>query len=151
MNLEELVLDVNYLGSQLAENGTSVVQLLPDAIPSQIGRLTRLQGLDLKDNYLGPELNFEYFAKMSNLSKFFIDMKYDINDQNAAHLTSRACRVVSCRVVFHVQLRYYFDSMHFRGIFCHPLETCHLVSLFWTCPTTTSWALCRPKLEIWWR
>lgn len=73
VDLEQLALDTNYLGSELADNGT-VTDILPDAIPSQIGLLTKLQLLDLKDNYLDTEgdLNFEYFATMSNLSKLVL-------------------------------------------------------------------------------
>ena len=73
VNLEQLALDSNYLGSEVGDNG-NVTRLLPDAIPSQIGLLTKLQLLDLKDNYLDTkgDLNFEHFANMANLSKFIL-------------------------------------------------------------------------------
>ena len=69
VNLEQLLLDTNYLGS-------IATKLQPDALPSQIGLLTNLRVLDLKDNYLGTKLDFDYFAKMSNLSKYSTTVTY---------------------------------------------------------------------------
>jgi Leucine-rich repeat (LRR) protein len=86
VNLEELALDANYLGSELGDNST-VTKLLSDALPSQIGLLTKLQSLDLKDNYLDTkgDLNFEDFATMKNLSKFSLILSAKRLDQNRAH------------------------------------------------------------------
>ena len=71
VNLESVLLETNYLGANRGDDG-SVLSLVPDSFPSQIGLLTNMQLLTVKNNFLSTpdDLNFDYFAGMTNLSKY---------------------------------------------------------------------------------
>ena len=69
--LESLFLDTNFLGAERDSDGF-IVGLVPNALPSEIGRLTNLGIVDIKDNFMGSQNNlpFEFFMNMTSLGKY---------------------------------------------------------------------------------
>jgi hypothetical protein len=68
-SLEQLILDTNYLGTVRDANG-KVQSIIADSLPSDIRLITKLQRLELQDNFLRvstAELDFGYFQDMTKL------------------------------------------------------------------------------------